>query len=108
TNRVQNGIVKRVEVDVCDRLKHAAEKDCPAAQKSLADLRAAIEAKDAAQARKLFDQAREDYDTYHKELFNVLDAMQKMQGIKEIIRILEALLHKETQQVERIEKVRAQ
>jgi hypothetical protein len=108
TNRVQNAIVKRVEQDVCEQLKGAAEKDGPAAQKSLADLRAALDAKDAAQARKLFEKARADYKAYQDRLFGVLDAMQKMQGIKELIKIMEDLLRKETLQVELIQKIKQQ
>src|SRR6202022_1454259 len=87
TNRVQSNMLKRVEGDICDRLKQAADKDCPVAQKSLADLRAALEAKDAVQARKLLDQARGDYEVYQKRLFEVLDAMQKMADIKALIKM---------------------
>ncbi|HEY1861708.1 MAG TPA: hypothetical protein VGG61_15210 [Gemmataceae bacterium] len=108
TNRVQSNYVKRVEVDICEQLKQAADKDCPAAQKSLAELRAALDAKDAAKAGKLLEQVRGDYDVYQKRLFGVLEAMQKMQGIKDLIAQVQRILSVETQQLDLIDKLRIQ
>jgi hypothetical protein len=117
TNRVLGSIVQTREKDIYGNLTIAKDQDCPAAQKAMSELRAALDAakKDdsesalrdkATTARASLDQARTAYTVYKNRLFSALDNMQRMIDIKHLIEIIQKIEAEETKNIEELEKLR--
>jgi hypothetical protein len=119
TNRVQGNTVQTREKGVLGNLTLAKDQDCPAAQKAMSELRAALDAakKDdpenvlkekAAIARVAFDQARVAYAVYQQRLFEALENMQQMMRIQDLIKIARDIEAAENQCIEIIKKLEYQ
>jgi hypothetical protein len=119
TNRVQGNTVQTREKGVLGNLTLAKDQDCPAAQKAMSELRAALDAakKDdpdnvlkekAASARVAFDQARVAYAVYQQRLFEALENMQQMMRIQDLIKIARDIEAAEKLSIEIIEKLQHQ
>ena len=107
-NRVNPNMIRKYQTDICGNLGQAADRDCPAAIRSMADLEAAFRAKSVEDAKKVFEQTRNDYATYYNRLYDAMSAMQQMATLKQIIALLEAIDRAETKQIEQLEKLRKQ
>jgi hypothetical protein len=112
TNRVQEGMRKRVENQICDPLRDLLQGEFARAEEAVAELRKALEstepdlAKRADKARTNARAAAERYDLLIRGLANILDNMQKLITINKLIDILVKIQEEEQVQYQLLDELR--
>ncbi len=112
-NRVQAGMIDRVEKQICNPLQDALEKDFPSVKQGLADLRKALDGEGdlsakTASGRKATDEARERLNTLVRKLTGVLDQMQQLAGINELIKMVRNIEQQEVATGDTLKKLKKQ
>jgi hypothetical protein len=114
TNRVQQAMIDRVKLQICNPLELAISADFPEAKGGLAQLRKTLENKDGDLAarvdrcRSATDQARDRIEVLIRNLVGVLDKMQQLADINMLIKMVREIEEEEVRQETVLRKIRDQ
>lgn len=112
-NRVQQGMIDRVERQICDPLQGALEKDFPSVKNGINDLHKALTdtgdvATRTAASRKTVDEARDRMGALIRKLTGVLDQMKQLADINELIKKIREIEQQEVATGDVLKKLKDQ
>ena len=114
TNRVQQAMIDRVDLNICKPLDVALSQDFPRTRGGLAELHKMVESKTGSLAarvdlcRTAADEARARLEVLLRNLLGVLDKMQQLADINTLIKKLREIEEEEVRQETVLKKIQKQ